>query len=77
MSIARILSDMFDSQGLTPNDVANMLNIGVPIVWNARSRGISKMADLISYASICGYKVYLYNEELNMKVELTKEDFSD
>ena len=77
MSIAKILSDMFDSQGLSPNDVANMLNISVPIVWNSRSRGISKMADLISYASICSYKAYLYNEELNMKVELTKEDFSD
>ena len=77
MSIARILSDMFDSQGLSPNDVANMLNVDVSIVWNCRSRGISKMADLIAYAGVCGYKAYLYNEELNMKVELKKEDFTD
>lgn len=77
MSLGDKINEMCDKRGLRAVDIANMLNLNICTVWNYRTRGFSKINELLMLSHLCGYKVYLYNKELNMKIEITDDDLKE
>lgn len=75
MSMAYKLSSMLDKSGMSSQDVADATKLGIATIWNMRSRGIGSIKDLLSVCNACGYRMYLYNKEINMKIEVTQDDF--
>lgn len=74
MSLKDKVKFIMNKAGKNSEDVALKKGITRESSRNLLNRGISRLDDMVLIAKMCGYKVYMVNEEINAKIEITEDD---
>ena len=74
LKIAEKISTILDKTGYNKDEIASKMGVDEQIMWNMRYRGIASLKDLVNVANVAGYKVYMYNKDANIKIEIAQED---
>lgn len=74
MSLKDKVKFIMNEADRSPVDIANQKGISRDSARGLLNRGISRLEDMVMIAKMCGYKVYMVNEEINAKIEITEDD---